>query len=400
MATEHEVPWSESTQGLVLSSFFWGYICTQLPSGALSVKFGPHRILLVGMLLSSVAVALTPIFRDSVPLIITFRVITGIGEGTIFTSVHTLTSNWIPLKERALMINVIWNGGIFGTMLTTGITPLLNNTIGWTSSFYILGYSGILWVLVYALTVTSSPLEMKEGRSCNVISIRNSEYKLIVENTNTTMKEHKISEIPWGLFFSHMAVWALMISHFIHNWGFYVLLTWMPKYLKSLGFDISRNGVSALFPYLTQGIMGVIFGRISDYIVTNEKMSKQKTRKMFILIGFLSPAIMLTIIAFRIKGYEDGFLAVGLLCVSMGLSSASTSGYGVNHMDLGPDYAGILISISNTVATIPGIVGVYITGFILDHSGNNWKIVWLLAASLYVFGAGFFTIFGKAKRIF
>ena len=36
--------------------------------------------------------------------------------------------------------------------------------------------------------------------------------------------------IPWRLLLSKPAVWALIISHFCHNWGTFILLTWMPTY--------------------------------------------------------------------------------------------------------------------------------------------------------------------------
>jgi len=45
--------WSEETQGLVLSSFFWGYLMTQIPAGMLTERFGGHRFLCAAILLSS-----------------------------------------------------------------------------------------------------------------------------------------------------------------------------------------------------------------------------------------------------------------------------------------------------------------------------------------------------------
>jgi hypothetical protein len=41
--------------------------------------------------------------------------------------------------------------------------------------------------------------------------------------------------------------------------------------------------------------------------------------------------------------------------------------------------------VTNTFATIPGIVGVYITGYILQVTNYNWTIVFLLAAGVLLF---------------
>lgn len=42
-----------------------------------------------------------------------------------------------------------------------------------------------------------------------------------------------------------------------------------------------------------------------------------------------------------------------------------------------------LFSVTNTFATIPGIAGVYITGYILEQTNYDWKIIFLLAAGIF-----------------
>ena len=41
-------------------------------------------------------------------------------------------------------------------------------------------------------------------------------------------------KIPWKLLLSKRAVWALILSHFCHNWGTFILLTWMPTYYNQV----------------------------------------------------------------------------------------------------------------------------------------------------------------------
>ena len=43
-----------------------------------------------------------------------------------------------------------------------------------------------------------------------------------------------VDNIPWRLLLSKPAVWALIISHFCHNWGTFILLTWMPSYYNQV----------------------------------------------------------------------------------------------------------------------------------------------------------------------
>lgn len=52
--------WSQEQQGIILSSFFWGYLITQIPGGILSQRYGGKYVFMLGILLSAVCSLLTP----------------------------------------------------------------------------------------------------------------------------------------------------------------------------------------------------------------------------------------------------------------------------------------------------------------------------------------------------
>ena len=67
--------------GVVLSSFFYGYIVTQLPGGLLALKFGGKNLFGLGILCTSVLTLLTPLAaRSHVGFLITLRVLIGLCE--------------------------------------------------------------------------------------------------------------------------------------------------------------------------------------------------------------------------------------------------------------------------------------------------------------------------------
>lgn len=58
-----------------------------------------------------------------------------------------------------------------------------------------------------------------------------------LEYIETSMEHHpkdqmKKVAIPWKSIASCKAVWAICVANFCENWGFYTLLTQLPKYLK------------------------------------------------------------------------------------------------------------------------------------------------------------------------
>ena len=123
--------------------------------------------------------------------------------------------------------------------------------------------------------------------------------------------------------------------------------------------------------------------------------SVEFVRKLMQTIGFLGAAAALLAIA-HVHGVPA---AVALMCAALGLGSFALSGFASNHLDIAPRYAGALMGLSNTAGTLPGVIGVAVTGYILDATGS-WSMVFGIAAGLYVAGAAVWLVFAKGEPLF
>ena len=66
-----------------------------------------------------------------------------------------------------------------------------------------------------------------------------------------------------------------------------------------------------------------------------------------------------------VVGYTTNkHIAVLALTLAVGFGGLAWSGFIVNHLDIAPRYASLLLGISNCFATIPGIVSPLIVGFV------------------------------------
>lgn len=93
-------------------------------------------------------------------------------------------------------------------------------------------------------------------------------------------------DIPWGKVFTSLSVYALIFAHFGQNFGYFMLLTELPTYLKeALHFDIKANGLISSLPYLVQAFTSWISSYISDRIVKTDKYPLSWVRKGFNSIG-------------------------------------------------------------------------------------------------------------------
>ena len=45
------------------------------------------------------------------------------------------------------------------------------------------------------------------------------------------------------------------------------------------------------------------------------------------------------------------------LTIGVGLGGISLAGFSINHIDIAPRFAGVLMGITNTAGTLPGIIG-------------------------------------------
>jgi EmrB/QacA subfamily drug resistance transporter len=131
-----------------------------LPAGRLADIYGRKKIFIGGVLLFAVSSLLCAIASSTILLII-YRVIQGIGGGTLIgTSVAILTSVF-PAEERgrALGINVaaIYLGLSFGPF----ISGILTQHLGWRSIFFM---GSFLCLVVFGLTLWRLKGEWAEAR--------------------------------------------------------------------------------------------------------------------------------------------------------------------------------------------------------------------------------------------
>jgi ACS family sodium-dependent inorganic phosphate cotransporter len=293
IAEEYE--WDDPTRGLVLSSFFWGYIFTQIPGGYLAQKYGGKVVLGTGVMFASLFTIVTPFFASQLPIFIVARFLTGFAEGVSYPTVHHLMARWLPKTERGA-ITFAWSGAHVGTVLSYLISPYIINEFHWPSLFFITGGMGLMWCCAWLVFVEATPDILYMRRKNHCLPMAESEYQYIKFGVPPALDEDQ--HIPWCRLLSSSAVWAIIITHFAANWGFYVLLTWLPTYFdKELGFDLENAGFFSVLPFLLTAVIAMITGRLSDCLINKRIMSLLTARKFFQSLGALSAALFLTLLA-------------------------------------------------------------------------------------------------------
>ncbi|CAG9864853.1 unnamed protein product [Phyllotreta striolata] len=375
--------WDTKLQGYVLSSFFYGYITTQLFGGYLAARIGGKRVFGAGIAVTALLTLVTPwIASLHVYFLLAVRIIEGIFEGVTYPCIHAIWGKWAPPLERSRLATIAFSGSYIGTVVSMPLCSVLASTLGWESIFYFFGAVGILWCLLWAWIVSDSPEDDPK------ISKEELDYIL----NSLEVKSNKATKIPWRSIVTSMPVWAITVSHFSENWGFYTMLTQLPKFMKRvLNFDLNAAGVLSALPYLLMAIMTQFSGHFADWFLVKGILTTTQVRRIFNCSGFVAQTIFMLAATYWLT-------PVGAtLCISMavGLGAFAWAGFSINHLDIAPQYASILMGFGNTFATIPGIVSPIITGYLVtdETSVVEWRIVFYISSGIYLIGAVFYGTF-------
>lgn len=461
MAAEPDLDWDEEVQGQVLSSFFYGYLATQVVGGLWARRIGGQRVLNLAVFVWSLFTALTPLAtRSSFGALIACRILMGLGEGLALPAIHAMLGVWFPKSERTRAVTFTTSGQVIGTVLALASSPFVAQS--WPSVFHAFGLAGFIWVLFAARYGGGSPAShstisraeriyietglgggsvgggggggfgdggasrfdngdlMASGSDSDGSGDAGSSMGGISsvirqgDSLGTNSSSSRSGSLSDGTGFGLDGVvateplpslprlllcrpfLAIIVGHTAHNYGWYVLLSWMPKYLTELGLSIDSVGFYALLPYLGMFVLDNVWGWVVDGWIAGG-MRVVTARKLSQGIAFLGPALALSVIV--ITGTTSLIVNLALLTIGVSCTACIHAGIWANIIDISPRHAGYLLGVSNTFASLPGIFGNVLTGHILQQT-KSWAAVFGVAIAVYMVGLVVYLKFASASVLF
>ncbi|CAG9837624.1 unnamed protein product [Diabrotica balteata] len=381
-----------TNKSVILSSFYWGYIGLQLFAADWGRKYGSKRFLLGSMTINFTAVALVPLLAEKFGSygVMASRVVQGLCQGFVYPSISNLLGRWTHISERSRLGSLTLSGAPFGTIMSLPVNGFIASSwLGWPYCFYIYSIAGYVWVVLFFLFGASTPADSKR------ISAAEREY--IEKSTN--IKGQKLT-VPWKEIIKCRPFWALFLAQVGQIWGYNTLLTEMPNYMSNvMGFKISSNGLLSAVPYLTCFLMSFVFGFSADYSINNKYISRTTARKMFNAISGIGAGTSLLVLSFLPESAIA--LSVVMLVSAVGIQSAATAGYTLNHIDLSPNFSGTLQAICNSCGSGLSILAPLSVQFIVGTDETNklkWRIVFIIASMMYIVPSILFALFASGVR--
>jgi ACS family sodium-dependent inorganic phosphate cotransporter len=387
--------WTSTQAGFIQSAFFYGFAASQLPGGYLSTKLGGAKVLPIGMFILSAATMAIPIVGVDEKSIFFLRVLVGLGEGVVPSAATDIIARSVSVSERSRAVGFVFSGFNIGSVLGLGVAPLLIEATNWRMVFALFGTCGLAWS-TWALKMYGNGGMVEESYRDDGVTGMTGKRVFTVDAKAIARGETPKEDppVPWGEFTSNSSVRALMYVHFCQNWGFYVLLAWLPTYFTDeLGVTLTNASLLTLLPPLANVAMATIAGPTADRLIQSG-MKVTRVRKTMQTVAFMGPALAMMSVTI----IDQPVATVGLLTLGISLGAFSYAGLYSNHQDLSPKYASILLGMTNTCGALPGVIGVPLTGYLIKET-ENWELS-MFAPSIffYVTGILLFTKFGSGER--
>ncbi|XP_022743005.1 probable anion transporter 3, chloroplastic isoform X2 [Durio zibethinus] len=355
--------------------------------GALVDKYGGKRVLAWGVALWSLATLLTPwAANHSTIALLAIRAFFGLAEGVALPSMSTLLSRWFPGHERASAVGISMAGFHLGNVVGLILTPIMLSSIGISGPFIFFSSLGLLWLSSWVYKVTNDPRESP--------FIGKSELRLI-QAGKVDPPVYTGELPPIRILLSKLPTWAIIFANVTNNWGYFVLLSWMPVYFKTVfNVNLKQAALFSAVPWGTMAISGYIAGVVSDSLI-KAGYSITLVRKIMQSIGFIGPGVSLLCLNFA----KSPAVAALFMTAALSLSSFSQAGFLLNMQDIAPQYAGFVHGIANSAGTLAAIISTIGTGYFVQWLGS-FQAFLSVTAGLYFVTTIFWNLFATGERVF
>jgi MFS family permease len=248
---------SELTVSSLLLSFPLLYVILSIHSGTMIDKKGYRHVIILGSIITSTFACLR-IFDSNFYFLLIAQTGIAVGQPYIINGISKLISDWFPKEQTALATGIGTVGMLIGMAIGMGLTPVLNNSIGFNQTMIVFAIISLALTGIFILFGKENQL-VKHNKI--IISGMN-EVKLLLKNKNLLV---------------------LFIVCFLALGVFNGLTTWLEAILKPNGINAEQAGLAGAF---------LIIGGIAGSVIIPGLSDRFRVRKPFLALCCLTALLI------------------------------------------------------------------------------------------------------------
>ncbi len=244
---------SELAVSSLLLSFPLLYVLLSIHSGTMIDKKGYRFVIILGSVISCVF-ACVRIFDDNFYILVIGQTGIAIGQPYIINGISKLVSDWFDKEQSAMATGIGTAGMLIGMALGMGLTPALNESMGFSATMMVFAGISIILTLIFIFVGTENNREKIKTVSMSAMK----EIRSLFKSRNLTV---------------------LFIICFFALGFFNGLTTWLEPILKPNGINAEEAGMVGAY---------LIIGGIVGSIIIPTLSDKFKVRKPFLALCCLA----------------------------------------------------------------------------------------------------------------
>ncbi len=361
---------TKEQMGWVFAAFAGAYSLFEIPSGYMGDRQGPRRVLMRIVLWWSAFTALMGITFNFASIFLT-QLFFGAGEAGCFPNITKAFTVWLPREERVRGQGIIWLAARWGGAVTPLIVFQLLKLVTWRQVFFIFGCMGVVWAIFFFRWYRDNPRDNP--------NVNQGELDLLRGNQGLAGAH---GDVPWKLFATTPDVIMLCLQYFFMSFSWYFYITWLPTFLDELKVSPAVAAALNILPLFLGGVGAMLSGLLAGRM-TRIFGSVRTARRVVSSTSFLCAGTLLIV--------STGIHVPWLKMLAIGMASFFNDvvlppAWGAC-MDVGGKFSGTLSGAMNMTGNFGGVFFPVVTGYVLQHMGNNWNLVFYLCAISYVIGA-------------
>jgi len=357
--------------GMLLSAFLWAYAVAQLPVGGLIDRYGPRRLLGLGLFCWSLAQAAGGMVRSYGAFIVA-RLALGVGEAPLFPGGARVVRDWFGVRERGFATGLCQSASSLGNFIAVPLLTYLMLSLNWRWMFVIVGASGIVLAFVW----------WRIHRDPDEVALDADERFYLTEgDENATSRPPSFAE--WRKLFAHRTTWGMIAGFFGNMYTLWLYTGWLPYYLEhQRHMSIARVGLVGGIPYFFGCVGAITGGWLCDFL-TRRGWTPIGGRKLLICCALCSIAACTTgTVLASGNAAALTFISLSLFLIYI----VSSAAWATVPVAAPSQYTASLGSIQNFGGYLGAALAPTVTGLIVQRTGS-FNDALMLSAGIAVLAA-------------
>jgi sugar phosphate permease len=371
---QEELGISVAKMGWLLSAFLWAYAVAQLPVGGLIDRFGPRKVLGLGLFGWSVAQAAGGLVNGFGAFIVA-RVALGVGESPLFPGGARVVRDWFNIRRRGFATGLCQSAGTLGNFIAVPLLTFLMLSLSWRWMFIIVGGVGVVLSFVW-WSIHRDPAEVR---------LTPEEFDYLTEgDENTTTRPPSFAQ--WKQLFTYRTTWGMIAGFFGNIYVLWMYTGWLPYYLEhERHMTVAEVGKVAGIPYFF-GCVGAVTGGWLCDLLTRHGWTPIGGRKLLISCSLFGTACCTVGTAFaQSSSTVLVFVSISLFLIYI----VSSAAWATVPVAAPSQYTASLGSIQNFGGYLGGALAPAVTGMILQTTGSFANALMLSAVLSLISAAAY-----------